>query len=267
MVSTRDRLIRKKQTPEELEAVRGTQLEKEGFFPDQDLGKTRDPGNFACEVVPGKNTIWDLDLDTDIEVHRYGKNMNKYTYRAHLTRRGRITPLGRRLVNLAVAGKPYTYIAKAAGLSDQQMARYIMLNNPILRNAVLEMQALLVEEAGDIMIRGIRKISRKLVRMAAGEDDSTPNAQKVELMAIQEYFNRLGYGAARMTGGKVEQSELSVKLTGKEGSDLTVLVQRRQARLKSYEDSGSPVMNQISDSEEVDDIIEAEVIGDEEVED
>ena len=254
----RDMVIRRRQTPEELEAVAGTQAKDEGF---EGVRTARDPGEFSVEIVPRKNTIWDLELDSDIFTHRYGKLMDKVTYRAQLTRNGRVTPLARKLISLILAGKSYTYIARAAGLTDATFARYIFLNNPVIRNAVLEQHQLLVEESSDNMVRAIRKITRNLIHIAAGESESPPNRQKVELMGIQEYFNRLGYGAARVTG-KVNQDDLTVRMSGREGQDLTVLVQRRQARLKQYAGNGSEVSETVKKLEDVlgEDDIEGEVI-------
>jgi len=189
------------------------------------------------EIIPTKKPYFDFDNDPDIEVHEYGSPRNKQrTIRGRIVNHSKVTPLGYKLIRLALTGKSWVKMKKITGIGDQNL--HHMFNfNPVIRAAVADLEKEIVEDSNHLLIRKSRAVTRQLIRMALGQAEGTANHQKVQLEAIREYYNRLGFGAGYTGAGRRGEvggrGDMTITISEDDSKDLALLVARRERSKKN----------------------------------
>ena len=186
-----------------------------------------DAGNASVEILKIKKSIFSFSDDPDIEKYEWQEGL---TYRAFLTRDDKPSILGWKIIRLALMGKSWIYMQKVTGISKHTIT-YLFRTNPVIRQAVLDLSHEVAEEAKTVLLRSLHRSVVSLVKLAAGESKvSTADKQKVQLEAIKEHFNRIGF--AIPTAGKGAPSgNLTIRIEGEEARDLGLLITRRRERL------------------------------------
>lgn len=184
-----------------------------------------DQGNASVEIEKIKKSIFNLSKDPDIVQHEWQGGI---TYRAFVTRDGDPSILGWKIVRMALMGKSWRYMEKVTGISKTTISG-IFRANPVIRRAVLELSVEVAEEAKATLLRGLHRSAVSLVKLAAGESKlATADKQKIQLEAIKEVFNRVGFALPSAQGAKGGSSDFVIRIEGAEAHSLGVLISKRR---------------------------------------
>ena len=184
------------------------------------------------EIIPTKKPYFDFESDPDIVVHEYGVGRRKHkTVRGRVVNHSKVTPLGYRLIRLALTGKTWTAMKKITGISHQNL-HHMFSFNPVIRAAVADLEKEIIEDSNHLLIRKSRAVTKQLIRMALCQSEGTANHQKVQLEAIREYYNRLGFGASYSGAGRRGEvggkGDMTITISEDDSKDLALLVARRE---------------------------------------
>ncbi len=187
-----------------------------------------DQGNASVEIQKIKKSIFDLSKDPDIVKHKWQGGL---TYRAFVTRDDEPSVLGWKIIRMSLMGKSWRYMSKVTGIGKNTISN-IFRYNPIIRRAVLELSVEVAEEAKATLLRGLHRSAVSLVKLAAGESKlGTADKQKIQLEAIKEVFNRVGFALPVARGSKGGEGNLVIRIEGQEAHSLGLLISRRRELL------------------------------------
>ena len=207
-----------------------------------------DQGNASVEIQKIKKSIFKFSDDPDIEKHKWKEGL---TYRASVTRDGKPSLLGWKIVRMSLMGKSWRYMERVTGISKVTISG-LFRHNPVIRAAVLELSVEVAEEAKTILLRGIHRSAVSLVELATGKSGlPTADKQKIQLDAIREVFNRIGFMIPAARGGKGDSGDYVIRIESAEAHDLGLLISRRRDALpEGGETDGSSEVEAESASEE-----------------
>ena len=208
-----------------------------------------DQGNASVEIEKIKKSIFDFSRDPDIEKHEWQKGL---TYRAFITRDGKPSILGWKVIRLALMGKSWRYMARVTGIQKSTIS-YVFRTNPVIRQAVLELSTEVAEEAKSTLIRYLHKSAVSLVKLAAGESEmTTADKMKVQLEAIKEHFNRLNFAMPSQVRGRGggKEGDFVIRIEGPEANSLGLLISRRRNLLEEGKGGDMYADGDPEDSEE-----------------
>ena len=194
-------------------------------LPEKNPQDRYDQGNASVEIEKIKKSIFDFSADPDIEKHEWKEGL---TYRAFMTRDGRPSILGWKVIRMALMGRSWRYMAKVTGISKHTIS-YVFRTNPIIRQAVLELSTEVAEEAKSVLLRSLHKSAVSLVKLAAGESrHTTADKMKVQLEAIKEHFNRINFAMPSASRRKEQEGDWVIRVEGPEANSLGLLISRRR---------------------------------------
>lgn len=191
---------------------------------------TYDPDNRHVEIKKIRSSIFDFNKDKDIREFRYGSGRVKsLTWRAWITRDGKPSILGWKLIRLALMGKSWRYLSRHTGI-DKKTIAFLFRNNPVIRTAVVELEEQVIEDSKAMLVRALRRTTRNLIKIATGQITGlSADKIKVQLEAIREHYNRVGFGL--LPKGKGEGSDLTIRIESGEAKALGILIDRREHKL------------------------------------
>ncbi len=193
-------------------------------------GRGYDFGNTEMEIKRVKDSIFNFGQDSDIVAHEYGEDgKSNLTHLAVLTRDGEPSLLGWKIIRMAVMGKTWRYIGRVTGIRKANLSnlfRYIT----VIREAVSQLEEQIVRDARSLLVRGIRKATKNLVRISSGEADESADKQKAQLEAIKELYNRVGFLIIGGGTKKGSSDKITVQLEGGESKALGILIDRRSQK-------------------------------------
>ncbi len=207
-----------------------------------------DQGNASVEIRKIKKSVFNFSQDPDVVKHKWQGGI---TYRAFVTRDDEPSILGWKIIRMALMGKSWRYMSKVTGIGKTTISG-IFRSNPIIRRAVLELSVEVAEEAKATLLRGLHRSAVSLVKLAAGESKlGTADKQKIQLEAIKEVFNRVGFALPVARGAKGGQDSFIIRIESEEAHSLGVLIsRRRELSPGGGEPSGSAEVETESTSEE-----------------
>ena len=207
-----------------------------------------DQGNASVEIQKIKKSIFDLSKDPDIVKHQWQGGL---TYRAFVTHDGEPSILGWKIIRMSLMGKSWRHMSKVTGIGKSTISN-IFRYNPVIRRAVLELSVEVAEEAKATLLRGLHRSAVNLVKLAAGESKlGSADKQKIQLEAIKEHFNRIGFAIPTARGGKGGDGDLVIRIEGEEAHSLGMLISRRRELLpEGGEASGNVGIEEEEASEE-----------------
>ncbi len=201
------------------------------------MGKQHDFGNTEMEIKKVKDSIFNFGSDSDILVHEYGEDgkKNNLTHLAVVTRDDEPSLLGWKIIRMAVMGKSWRYIGRVTGIKKANISNLFRYNT-VIRDAVSKLEEQIVRDARSLLVRGIRKATKNLIRISSGEAIESADKQKAQLEAIKELYNRVGFLVAVGRKGSGD-GKVTIQLEGGESKALAVLIDRRgQKELGAGED-------------------------------
>lgn len=198
-------------------------------LPKKRVGDRYDHENDSVEIEKIKKSLFDFSDDPDIEEHRWKEGL---TYRAFVTRDGKPSILGWKIIRLALMGKSWRYMSRVTGIRKTTISN-VFRTNEIIRQATLGLATEVAEEAKMTLWRYLHKSAVSLVKLAAGESQhSTADKMKVQLEAIKEHFNRIGFAMPTAgRGGNAKEGDFIIRVEGPEAKDLGILISRRREML------------------------------------
>ena len=135
---------------------------------------------------------------------------------------------------------------------DHKAIGHLFHHNPVIRNAVLEIEAQMVEDSKSLLVRSLRQTTVSLIKIATGKASGSADFQKVQLHAITELFNRIGFALPPRSGQGGVSGNVVIRLESGEAKDLALLIQDRQDRnLLESPDGGDEEGGEETESSEI----------------
>ncbi len=189
--------------------------------------------NTTIEIEELKSTLLDLVSEDEIITHKFkgsgsGNSVGK-TLRIAVTKDGRPSVMGMKLIRMAMMGKSWRYMEKVTGINHRNLSG-LFQHNTVIQEAVLDLQEQVVTKSKSLIKRKLYKVTENFVRIATGDATESADRQKVQLDAIRELFNRLGFLTPEKSASR-DSGDYVIRVEGGEGKQLAVLMERRQGRI------------------------------------